>query len=205
MLKKFIVCTSVILFGILFASSVNAGCNGIYLGVRGGLSKPTIDDNSAGSNRFDVGGKDLMLSGALGYRYNYFRAEVEYIWRDTNEDKTRPIYDPDLDIFVGGSKSEFDYTSYMFNVYLDLLPYSWFTPFVGGGIGITKLEHTFTYPDGSDSRNKERFTWSVGGGISAKMTNKLNLDVGYRYFDFGKLGGAQIHNHEVYGGVRYVM
>ena len=37
------------------------------------------------------------------------------------------------------------------------------------------------------------------------MTNKLNLDIGYRYFDFGKLDNAQLHNHEVYGGLRYVL
>ena len=70
------------------------------------------------------------------------------------------------------------------------------------------LEHMYTFFEETnniiDSYDKTRFTWSVGAGISAKMTNRLNLDVGYRYFDFGKLGEAQIHNHEFYGGIRYV-
>ena len=197
--------TSLLVASVLYASTANAGCNGLYLGVRGGVSKPTIDDNSAGSNRFDTGGKDLMLSGALGYRYNYFRAEVEYIWRDTNEKKTKPVYEPIFDRYVGGSKGELDYTSYMFNVYLDLLPYSWFTPYISAGIGMTTLEYTFTYDDGTDDYDEDNFTWSVGGGISAKMTNRFNIDVGYRYFDFGKLDGDQLHNHEVYGGLRYIL
>lgn len=211
MLKKMMIGISTVALGIAAAGSAKAECDGIYLAVRGGGSNPTIDDDSKGSNRFDIGGTDLMLSGALGYRYEYFRAEVEYIWRDTNEDsKTIVLHDADLDRdTVSKSTGEFDYTSYMFNVYWDLSPYTWFTPYLSAGIGWTELEYNFSYsnngiPDGSDSYKKDRFTWSVGGGLSAKMTNRLNLDIGYRYFDFGKLGDGQIHNHEFYGGLRYV-
>mgnify|MGYP002534793143 CR=1 FL=1 len=50
----------------------------------------------------------------------------------------------------------------------------------------------------------DSFTWSLGAGISAKLTNRLNLDVGYRYYDMGELADGDIHNHEVYGGLRYV-
>lgn len=211
MLKRMMIGISAVVLGIAAANSAKAECDGIYLAVRGGGSNPTIDDDSKGSNRFDIGGTDLMLSGALGYRYEYFRAEVEYIWRDTNEDsKTIVLHDADLGRdTVSKSTGEFDYTSYMFNVYWDLSPYTWFTPYLSAGIGWTELEYNFSYsnngiPDGSDSYKKDRFTWSVGGGLSAKMTNRLNLDIGYRYFDFGKLGDGQIHNHEFYGGLRYV-
>ncbi len=205
MLKNITISLFALACGLFFANNAAAGCNGLYIGVRGGGSNPTIDDKTAGSNRFDTGGTDLMLSGALGYRHNYFRAEVEYIWRDTNEKKDKPVYDPDFDIYVGGATGELDYTSYMFNIYLDLAPYTWFTPYLSAGVGMTRLEYTFKYADGTDNYDKDNFTWSVGGGISAKMTNKLNLDVGYRYFDFGKIDGAQLHNHEVYGGLRYVL
>lgn len=210
MLKRMMIGISAVALGIAAAGSAKAECDGIYLAVRGGGSNPTIDDDSKGSNRFDIGGTDLMLSGALGYRYEYFRAEVEYIWRDTNEDsKTIVIHDADLERDITSkSKGEFDYTSYMFNIYWDLSPYTWFTPYLNAGIGWTELEYNFTYNNGteggSDSYKKDRFTWSVGGGLSAKMTNRLNLDIGYRYFDFGKLGDGQIHNHEFYGGLRYV-
>ena len=36
------------------------------------------------------------------------------------------------------------------------------------------------------------------------MTNRLNLDVGYRYYDMGKIGKGKVHNQEIYGGARYV-
>ncbi len=211
MLKKMMIGISAVVLGISVANSAKAECDGIYLAVRAGGANPTIDDDDKGSNRFDIGGTDLMVSGALGYRYKYFRGEFEYIWRDTNEDsETIKIYDPDLpdrDPIVSESTGEFKYRSYMFNVYWDLAPYTWFTPYLSAGVGVTELEYNFSYNNddsGSDSYDKTRFTWSVGAGISAKMTNRLNLDVGYRYFDFGKLGEAQIHNHEFYGGIRYV-
>ena len=210
---------SAVVLGIAAANSARAECDGLYIALRAGGANPTIDDNSKTSNRFDIGGTDLMLSGALGYRYEYFRAEFEYIWRDTNEDKFSVVKrDDDFEQTTTNSgKGEFDYTSYMFNIYVDLSPYTWFTPYINAGVGATQLEYKFSYKNtttgddgetyttgGSDSYKRTRFTWSVGGGLSAKMTNRLNLDAGYRYFDFGKLGGGQIHNHEFYGGMRYV-
>ena len=209
---------SAVVLGIAAANSARAECDGLYIALRAGGSNPTIDDDSKGANRFDIGGTDLMLSGALGYRYEYFRAELEYIWRNTNEDKTTvTVHDEEFDQDrTNISKGEFDYTSYMFNIYWDLSPYTWFTPYLNAGVGLTELEYNFSYKNivttegettvtsGSDEYKKNRFTWSVGGGLSAKMTNRLNLDIGYRYFDFGKLGESQIHSHEFYGGLRYV-
>lgn len=55
----------------------------------------------------------------------------------------------------------------------------------------------------------DSFTWSLGAGISAKLTNRLNLDVGYRYYDMGDLdefnGKTSVTDQEVYVGVRYVL
>ncbi len=204
MLNKMMIGISAVVLGLATASSANAGCDGVYLAVRGGGANPTIDDSHKSDNRFDIGGTDLMVSGALGYRYEYFRAEVEYIWRDTNKDTNKTVIETSEGTFTNTSKEEFDYTSYMFNIYFDLAPYSWFTPYLNAGVGMTELEHNFTYNGTNYNYKKDNFTWSVGAGLSAKMTNRLNLDVGYRYFDFGKIRAAQIHNHEIYGGLRYV-
>ena len=108
------------------------------------------------------------------------------------------------DPIVSTSTGTFEYDSYMFNVYYDFSPYTWFTPYLQAGIGATNLEYKFSYDDGRDSYKKHNFTWVLGGGISAKMTNRLNIDVGYRYYDMGKIGDGKVHNQEIYGGVRYV-
>ena len=96
------------------------------------------------------------------------------------------------------------YDSYMFNMYYDFSPYTWYTPYLKVGIGVTNMKYKFVYDGGTDKYKEDNFTWSIGGGISAKMTNRLNIDVGYRYFDMGKIGDGKVHNHEIYGGVRYV-
>lgn len=205
MLKKMLAGASALVLGMVVASSAMADCDGIYLGVRGGVAEPDIGAKSTSGDRLKIDDNLFMMSGAIGYRYTYFRAEVEYIWRDQSEDKETlriPIAGrPDI---VSTSTGEFDYESYMFNVYYDLSPYTWFTPYLQAGMGVTNLEYKFRYDDGSDSYKDHNFTWVLGAGVSAKMTNRLNLDIGYRYFDMGKMGKGKLHNQEIYGGVRYV-
>ena len=45
---------------------------------------------------------------------------------------------------------------------------------------------------------------TISPGLSAQVTTRFNIDVGYRYYDMGELADGDIHNHEVYGGLRYV-
>ena len=101
----------------------------------------------------------------------------------------------------------------MLNGYFDFAPYRWFTPYVSAGIGFTKMKYNdvYTFPDGSSDTgtsngnyNPTRFTWSVGGGLSVKVTNRFNVDAGYRYYDMGSIKHADVTAHEIYTGLRYV-
>jgi opacity protein-like surface antigen len=100
----------------------------------------------------------------------------------------------------------------MFVVYYDFFPYFWFTPFVNAGVGMTqnnlKIKDRVTGANLQSSKDDE-FTWSVGGGISLKLTNRWNDDFGYRYYDMGKLAvlngkKTDVKDQEVYAGLRYV-
>lgn len=206
MFKKLLAGASAVVLGLVAASDAMAECDGIYLGIRGGVAKPDIGAKHTSGDRLDIEDNLFMLSGAIGYRYTYFRAEVEYIWRDKSEDsETLVIPMAGRDPIVSTSTASFDYDSYMFNLYYDFSPYTWFTPYIQAGIGVTNLKYKFNYEgEGSDHYKEHNFTWVLGGGISAKMTNRLNIDLGYRYYDMGKVGGGKIHNQEFYGGVRYV-
>ena len=207
MLKKLLACTSVVALSMVLANEAKAECNGIYLAGRGGISDADIRDKSISlsGDKLEIDENVLMLSGAIGYRYEYFRAEVEYVWRDDAEDKkTVDFTIPGGAVLSDTSTATFDAKSYMFNVYWDLSPYTWFTPYLNGGIGWTDMKYKFTYTGGSDNYKESNFTWSLGAGISAKMTNRLNLDLGYRYFNYGKMGEAKLDAQEIYGGVRYV-
>lgn len=109
----------------------------------------------------------------------------------------------------------------MANAYIDLGTYHGITPYVGAGIGGARLSW-------DDLRNtvggvttvhrgaKEwRFAWALMAGASYCLTNKLELDVGYRFtrihggrmFDFAPTVGpgfdGGLNVHEGRAGLRY--
>ncbi len=181
-----------------------AECDGFYIAGRAGFAKYEIEDDRSGVSQsvsdYIVDKKRFIASGALGYRYEHFRAELEYVWRDKNSGNKAGITD-----------IKFSSRSYMFVVYYDFFPYSWFTPFVNAGIGWTdnKLTINNTAVPNYDKIDATNFTWSLGAGISAKITNRWNLDLGYRYYDMGGLdkynGDTSITDQEIYVGLRYVL
>lgn len=181
-----------------------AECDGFYIAGRAGYAKYEIEDERSGVSQnisdYVVDKKRFIASGALGYRYEHFRAELEYVWRDKNSGLLSDIADV-----------KFKSRSYMFVVYYDFFPYSWFTPFINAGIGWSdhRLVINNLYMQKYDKIDASNFTWSLGAGISAKITNRWNLDIGYRYYDMGDLdaynGDTNVTDQEVYVGLRYVL
>ena len=204
-MKKLLLSASALVLGMTIASSANADCNGIYLGVRGGIVDYNYSKSSSG-NLKQLDKKKLMLSGAIGYRYDYWRTELEYVWRDSNKwSKSNPG--------GGGVDLSFKSYSYMWNNYIDFAPYYWLSPYAGVGLGFTKMKFNskscdaFGYCTDDNSwfnHSPTRFTWTLGGGLTVKVTNRFNVDAGYRYYDMGAIHKMDVHAHEIYGGMRYV-
>lgn len=205
MTKNFKIFSIVLVFALIFfAKAAMAGCDGFYLAGRIGGMKYDVDDNKGEISNivsnYIVDKKLFIANGGFGYRYDHFRAELAYIWR---KDNSRGVGD----YFRGRLKSY----SYMFIVYYDFFPNYWFTPYVDAGAGYTQHKLRLSNRDShlSYSADDDSFTWSLGGGLSAKLTSRLNLDVGYRYYDLGDLsvrtGKAAINTQEVYMGLRYIL
>jgi len=193
MKNKILITASVFALTLGYALTSNAGCDGIYLAGRLGNAKQHSDSPLAGSASIK---KDVfMWSGALGYRYGYVRTELEYVWRDTVDHK---------DAF--SATDEWNSESYMWNAYWDLSPYTWFTPYFSAGLGFSKLEFIAKTSGGFKTGEKHtKLTWALGGGLSAQVTNRFNIDAGYRYYHFGNFKKAKkVDATEIYGGVRYV-
>ena len=100
--------------------------------------------------------------------------------------------------------------SFMANAYLDFMPNYWISPYIHGGIGLTRLDLSYNdissggVPDANKIKHSaDNFTWTVGGGISLRLNKCVNLDAGYRYMDMGDINDANFNAHEVYGGLRY--
>ena len=195
-MKKLILTASALVLGLSLAMPAMADCNGVYVAGRGGVfknhfkKKQTHDFDQNGMNK-----NKLMLSGAVGYRYDYWRTELEYVWRDRNKFEN--------DFF----KRQFRTYSGMWNNYIDILPYEWISPYAGVGIGYTKLKYSAKDKFENSvirSDKKTNFTWSLGAGVTVKVTNRINVDAGYRYYDIGSFGHEDVTLQEIYGGLRYV-
>lgn len=113
----------------------------------------------------------------------------------------------------------------MANAYVDLGTWHGITPYLGAGIGGAqvswdRLENTTTGTAIHNGSSNWRFAWALMAGASYCMSDKLKLDVGYRYarvsggrmFEWGPAGAAVgagpgfdrgIDIHQVRGGLRY--
>jgi opacity protein-like surface antigen len=203
-MKKLLLTASALVLGMSISTAANADCNGIYLGLRAGGVKHDYSKSSS-FNMKGLDEKKFMMSGAIGYRYNYWRTELEYVWRDRNKwEKSTGT--------GGSNRLGFKSYSYMWNNYIDFAPYYWISPYVSGGLGFTKMKYTavaetaFGPIDQTSWFNNTptKFTWSLGGGLTVKVTNRFNVDAGYRYYDMGNIHKMGVHAHEIYGGIRYV-
>lgn len=195
-MNKLILTASALVLGLSLAMPAMAECNGVYVAGRGGIFKNHFKKKQTHDtfvNELDK--KKLMLSGAVGYRYDYWRTELEYVWRDRN-DYSNEFYKYDFKSYSG-----------MWNNYIDILPYEWISPYVGAGLGYTKLKYSskdLTSGEHLASDKKTNFTWSLGAGVTVKVTNRINVDAGYRYYDIGSFGHEDVTLQEFYGGLRYV-
>ncbi len=126
------------------------------------------------------------------------------------------------------------------NVYVDLGTWYGFTPYIGGGVGAAfGREHGATnwyqtdgtsynlyvtdtvtnstvhaYQDASASKTYVNFAWAAMAGVSYDLTDRLKLDVGYRYFNAGHLSGLNatgatgsmsLISQDVRAGLRYLI
>ena len=73
-------------FGLLTGTIAEAR-DGFYLTARGGRTWMNLNNSEdAVSQKADLAFNSVMMySGALGYKYKYFRGEIEYVSRDNSE------------------------------------------------------------------------------------------------------------------------
>jgi opacity protein-like surface antigen len=129
----------------------------------------TIDD------RFVVG-------GGGGYKAGWFRADVTVDWGPrTGIAAVTPDY-----------RVKLDTATVLANLYLDLGTWSGFTPYVGGGVGMswnrtTDFVSNALLAPGVDGMKEARweFAWAAIAGMSYHLSPNLLLDASYRYLNFG--------------------
>ena len=107
---------------------------------------PNVGTNSIGNLTYSFMG---LVGGQLGYRYQNFRAEVEFMYNANNYDtlnvgNTKIHSDSNDTVYIGGQANVL---AGFLNFYYDLLPpasvEAQVAPFVGLGIGYASIQNNF--------------------------------------------------------------
>jgi opacity protein-like surface antigen len=162
-----------------------------------------------GAAIFDTASLGNNVTVGFGFGYNF----TDYLRADLTFDAFRTSFDgttfsslpcSGAPAFIGTScrsEDSADATAYslMANSYVDLGTYVGFTPYVGGGLGMTYVDwdslHSSAFcvgatcpPPGaflsgteSDGEKSWRFTWALMAGMAYDLTRNLKVDLGYRY------------------------
>jgi opacity protein-like surface antigen len=92
----------------------------------------------------------------------------------------------------------------LLNAYIEFAPAGVVTPYVGGGVGVSRIEATdwkYTRPDGRTGRRPDadgwNFAWALAAGVGVDVSERVVLDAGYRYLS---LGSAETGRVAVGGG-----
>ena len=185
MQKKILTMATALLLSTVIAGTA-AARDGWYAAIRGGITNSNlndIDDSATTTAAVDFDNV-WMMSGAIGYRYSYFRAELEYTYRNKIEGD-----------YIG-AKHKVDTMSMMINGYYDIDTGMALRPFVNLAIGASRLKIKDV---GVSSKTDYKFSWGGGVGVGYDITKDITFDVGYRFQDLGK----QIKSNEFYGGLRF--
>lgn len=165
------------------------------------------DDIYAYQLRFDaddnVFGGSMAVGVSIPVANGAFRSEIEYS-KNADAEKTHH--------FAGDSyKAKLESQSLLANVYYDFNTGTKLTPYVGAGIGGAKIKASLN-GEGIDDTT---FTWQISAGVAYALTDKLSLDAGYRFIDYGDFSEEETDinwwekdkveskAHEIMLGLRY--
>ncbi|MER8424227.1 outer membrane protein [Mesorhizobium sp. M1403] len=178
-----------------------------------------------GTGTFDSGKlKSAFSAGAgIGYQIDrHFRTDLTADWmsKSTFRGSTSGIC-LDGDPCTSVDTSSYTALLLLANAYVDIGTWHGITPYVGAGIGGAWVKWDTLHNSDEDGEffhrggKGWRFAYAAMVGASYCLTDRVKLDVGYRYshinggkmFDFGSGVGPGyddgINVHEVRGGLRY--
>jgi len=129
------------------------------------------------NTEFDTG---LTFGAALGYNFSRFRAEGEISYQKNDVDKISA-----QGVFLDATGDAIA-LSFLINGYYDFKNNSAFTPYISAGLGFAQIEFNNLNISGlgfSGSGDEDTvFAYQIGIGVGYAVTEKVTIDVKYRYF-----------------------
>ena len=184
---------------VLFASNAMAG--GLYISPKAGLSFEKTNDIKLNAytvgREFDLGSKNGTVSHAglsVGYDFSQWvnlRVEGEYMYHaEMSADKF-------IDETPFSIKSNVH--SLNANVYYDFRNSTPFTPYIGAGVGFSRVNTKLSGMLGG-SDDKTKFTYNFQAGLDFRFDDHNTIGIGYRYTDLGEGETQWLLFDETFGG-----
>ena len=181
-MKKYLLITFVCVLVFFFSAPVYSA-EGLYVSGNIGFAMASDSDITDSTvpgvtvnTEFDTG---LAFGAALGYDFNRFRAEGEISYQKNDIDKTGS---PGVILDATGDAKAL---SFLINGYYNFINSSAFTPYISAGLGFAQVEFNDLDISGlgfSGSNDEDTvFAYQVGIGIGYAVTEKVTIDVKYRY------------------------
>jgi len=181
-MKKNLLIIFVILL-TLFLTAPVYGAEGLYVSGYFGFAMASDSDLTDSTvpgvtvnTEFDTG---PALGAALGYDFNKFRVEgeISYQKNDVSQIGSQGVL-----LNNTGKVTAF---SFLINGYYDFINKSAFTPYISAGLGFAQVEFNDLDISGlgfSGSNDEDTvFAYQVGIGLGYAVTEKITIDVRYRY------------------------
>jgi len=182
-MKKNLLITFFCVLAFFFSAPV-CSAEGLYvsgnLGFAMASDSDLTDSTAPGitvNTEFDTG---LAFGAALGYNFSRFRVEGEISYQKNDVDKieAQGVF---LDA-TGNARA----LSFLINGYYDFKNRSAFTPYISAGLGFAQVEFNDLDISGlgfSGSSDEDTvFAYQIGIGVGYAVTEKVTIDVKYRYF-----------------------
>ncbi len=185
-----------------------------YVGVEGGLliaedtnldittAMTTVED--AVKIDYETPGYDF--DGIVGYDFGIFRAEAEVAYKGVQQQGLQvgapgiPADGPNNGLATGvfDTNGQTDALSFMVNGMFDFGDDDGLQGFVGGGVGVARVEVTSTFAapswlDDSDTG----LAWQALAGVRAPITDSIDVGLKYRYFNAPDMKFVDINNRDV--------
>jgi opacity protein-like surface antigen len=168
--------------------------------------------DTAGVTGFPTNSKlksGLDAGVGFGYKAGFLRADV-------TADYALPVDYTATAVTTNDTRARLQMSTVMGNLYFDLGTWGGLTPYVGAGAGAGFARTTqFVRPAyvGPDTTLQTRFAYAAMGGLAMKVAPNLQLDLGYRYLNYGDIKLAseaagdtyarKVAAHEVRLGLRW--
>jgi opacity protein-like surface antigen len=195
-----------------FAADVEMNYDTWYVSVFGGYNLARAHLSYSDSH-YDIKLKDGFTVGAAvgSYVADGVRMERELSYVRNKNDSARSDGLDTFDVQPGHTSGVF----LLNNIWKDIRVSDRFQPYFGGGIGAALLSGTTTNGESDDYDFSGELAFAMQAGVGARyaMTDRLALDVGYRYraamdattpFGADTIGSAfSFRNHTVQAGLTY--